>query len=159
MWGTPFILKGQKMRIQDYIAHLKKFTADAQDSLILKVIEENEPFLVDLNTAQLMRGRDSNGQIFGTYRSQQYADFKRYVNPIGGGNVDLRLTGRFHNSFYIEAKRFPVIFDARDYKTPRLTEKYGTQIFGLTKESKETAVEHIRGEVIDIYRRKIFLVR
>jgi hypothetical protein len=147
------------MEITAYISHLKAQTVAVQEVIILRVMQENEATAVDLNTAQLMGGRDSNGQIFGTYPEGQYKTFKTALNPKAGGNVDLRLTGDFHNSFYLEAKRFPVFFGARDYKTPRLTEKYGEDFFGLTKESQAAYNDQIRGEIQEEYRDTVFLVR
>lgn len=147
------------MEIEAYISHLKTQTVAVQEVMILRVMQENEATAIDLNLAQLMGGRDSNGQIFGTYPEGQYKTFKTALNPKAGGNVDLRLTGDFHNSFYLEAKTFPVIFDARDYKTPRLTERYGDNFFGLTKESQAAYTDQIRGEVVEGYRDTVFLVR
>lgn len=146
------------MEIAAYISHLRAQTPAVQEVIILRVMQDNEATAIDLNIAQMMGGRDSNGQIFGTYPEGPYKTFKTHLNPQAGGNVDLRLTGDFHNSFYIDTKKFPVIFDAGDYKTPRLTERYGDTFFGLTKESQAAYNDQIRGEVQEEYRNTVFLV-
>lgn len=125
----------------------------------MRVMQENEATAIDLNTAQLMGGLDSNGQIFGTYPEGPYKTFKTQLNPKAGGNVDLRLTGDFHNSFYLDARRFPAFFGAKDPKAPRLEEKYdGDKFYGLTKESQAAYNDQIRGEVVEEYRDTVFLV-
>lgn len=144
------------MDIEKYIDHLRQM-APQQEKIVLEVVARNEPTIVDLNTAQLMEGKDSNGQIFGEYSSAAYAEFKRSLNPRGV--VDLKLTGKFHDSFYIEAARFPVFVDARDPKTGKLVEKYGSEIFGLTQESKEAAADQLGPETLDEIKTRIFLVR
>lgn len=142
------------MDIEKYIAHLQN-TAPRQEEIVLEVIRRNEPTLVDLNTAQLMEGKDADGNSLGEYRNQDYARFKQTLNPRGV--VDLKLEGDFHESFYIEAQRFPVFADARDPKTGKLVDTYG-KILGFTKESKEAAADQIGPEAIDEIKARIFLL-
>ena len=101
---------------------------------VLKSIRANEAYIVDLNTSQLMNGKDSMGKFLTPYRNPNYAALKRAIyNPRGV--TDLRLSGDFHDGFFINANRFPVVFDSRDEKTELLTSKYGNDIFGLDKEN------------------------
>lgn len=90
--------------------------------------------MLDANKDQLMKGKNSEGQKIGVYRSKSYAKYKKKFNPRGV--VDLKLTGKFHGSFFIDAKRFPILFGAKDKKAPLLEEKYGDSIFGLTESSQ-----------------------
>jgi hypothetical protein len=143
------------MDIEKYIAHLQN-TAPRQEEIVLEVIRRNEPTLVDLNTAQLMEGKDADGEpVKPAYKSEVYAKYKESLNPRGV--VDLKLEGDFHNSFYIKAEKFPVTTGARDEKTAKLRGKYGN-IFGFTKESKESASDQLGPETIEEIQARIFLV-
>jgi hypothetical protein len=143
------------MDIEKYAEHLRS-VADQQEKIVLEVIQRNEPTLVDLNTAQLMEGKDADGNSLGEYRNEDYARFKRTLNPRGV--VDLKLEGDFHDSIYIEAQRFPIFADARDPKTGKLIDTYG-KILGFTKESKEAAADQIGPEAIEEIQARIFLIR
>lgn len=102
---------------------------DLQDE-INKLIKENEPEIVDANTSQLMNGIKSTGESLGKYKSKSYEDYKLTKNPKGV--VDLRNEGDFHTGFFIDDKNR---VDSKDSKTGKLTDWYGEDIFGLTKEN------------------------
>lgn len=146
------------MDIEAYVNHLRVAAAQ-QDKIILEVIEQQQHTILDLNISQLMGGYNSAGEVFGTYRPGPYRDLKERLNPAAGGNVDTRLTGAFHNSFYIEADAFPIYVRARDYKEPRLTERYGEEIFGLTQENKKEAAEELKPWIVEAIRTRVFLIR
>lgn len=99
---------------------------------VLGIIREIKPQLIDLNTSQLFSGIDSTGALLKPYyRSSSYAEFKKQLNPKGV--VDLRLTGAFYSKFFIDAEGFPLLFGSTDDKEPELANKYGANIFGITK--------------------------
>lgn len=130
---------------------LASVTVEEQESNILRILKENESYLLDLNTGQLLKGVDSDAlPLKPVYKSERYAAFKLTLNPEGV--VDLRLTGAFYHGFFIEADKFPVIFDSTDEKTSELKSRYGDKIFGLDQISKEDLVGHLRTQIQDYYK-------
>lgn len=128
---------------------IRSFTSERQERDILKIVKSSQEFLIDLNTLQLMDGKDIHGVFIGPpYRSKAYAEFKLFLNPKGV--VDLFLTGKFHRSIFIKASSFPVLFDAKDPKKDMLINKYG-DVIGISEQGKETFIQHIRPEIINYY--------
>jgi hypothetical protein len=116
----------------------------------LKAMRKHEAEIVDLNTNQLMNGKDSQGSFLKEYRSAPYAAFKRTLNPKGV--TDLKLSGDFHDGFFMNANKFPIIFDSKDTKTGMLTDKYGEDIFGLDKNSLAEAATYVKAELGEVLR-------
>lgn len=125
----------------------KKVRSFNFNKAILIVVKDNEAYMLDLNTDEQLfkKGIDSLGQELAEYRSSDYAALKRILNPSGA--TDLKLEGDFHESFFIDAKAFPIIIDARDGKTPGLVKKYGEDLFGLTLQSLSDFNKHILPDV------------
>ncbi len=74
---------------------------------------------------ELELGQRPDGDIIGTYRDTDYMEFKKQINPLAGGNVDLILTGATKNALFIEAvgdNGFRL--KSRDPKWPKLMAKY-----------------------------------
>lgn len=140
-------------KLRDFYARLKENgTVEKQNEWLIKLIRSQEAFLVDLNTGQLMMGKDSKGGNLRPYKLGWYEEFKKYLNPAAHGIPDLRLTGAFHNSFYVDVSKFPEIeFNARDPKTGKLAEGFDN-IFGLNDESKQVFREHVKGDIINYYK-------
>lgn len=89
---------------------------------------------VDQQKRQLLHGRDKNDKLIGKYKSAQYAAKKFALNGLAGlGNVDLRVTGRFYAGIFVDVRDMYLYIDSEDSKTAVLTEKYGNDIFGLSK--------------------------
>ena len=128
-----FIMK----KLKGYIDRLKKATPDVQQEALKKILDDNKSFMVGLIQDQLMAGYDAEGQQLEPYQSEEYAAFKRTLNPRGV--TDLKLTGRFHRSIFADTSGSLVKFGATDSKTPELLAKYGN-ILNLTEESKELLV-------------------
>lgn len=144
-------------QLQTYIEKLKGYTPERQKQDLLKIIQRNSRFILDLNREQLMHGEDSRGRKLLKYDSKEYADFKKKLNPKGV--TDLKLTGAFHESFTLDASEFPIEFGAADEKTTKLVAKYGQDIFGLSEESKEILeVVKLRDAAIRLYK-KIYGLR
>jgi len=141
------------MRIKDKIAQLRQITEAKQEKALLQLIQEDERWITDLNKVQLLEGKDSNDSMLTAYRSPSYAKYKLKFNPLGV--TDLRLTGKFHDSFVLKAKSFPLVIDAKDKKRNDLVKKYGKAIFGLTQESKELLVERLKKKTRAYYRKLI----
>lgn len=123
---------------------------------VLKIVRKEEDVLIDANLDQLMRGEDSEGnKIDPPYASAHYANFKLTLNPAGV--VDLKLTGSFHNKWRMNANNWPIYFTSTDEKEPELTEKYGSDIYGVQQESLgEINQKNILPEVQRYYKREIF---
>lgn len=138
-------------KFRNFYAKLKQNgTVDKQNEWLIQLIRNEEAFLVDLNTGQLMMGKDSKGGMLRPYKLGWYAEFKKSLNPLGV--TDLRLIGSFHNSFYVDVSNFPEIqFNAHDPKTGLLAEGFDN-IFGLNEESKQIFREHIRSTIIEYYK-------
>lgn len=116
----------------------------------LKAMRKHEAEVIDLNTDQLMNGRDSKDSFLRAYRSAPYANFKRSLNPKGV--TDLKLSGDFHRLFFMKADKFPIILDARDDKTEMLKDNYGDDIFGLSKTSLSVAATYVKAELGEVLR-------
>lgn len=146
--GNPF---------REYAKHLRTITERVVEKDLLTVIKEHEITALDLNTAQLMRGEDSQGHFVNPpYQSIDYAEMKLHLNPAGV--VDLKLTGRFHNSFYLRAGSFPISIWARDKKTNMLVAKYGAKIFNLQQGSIRFFQEDIKPDFTQRMRGRILRV-
>lgn len=103
------------------------------EALALKVIDDHSKEFIKLNEEQLFEGKTAKGtNIKPPYASDSYANYKLKYNPLGV--VDLFLTGAFYGSFFLYTTQFPVFVFATDEKTNKLIDKYGADIFGLTKE-------------------------
>ena len=139
-------------KVQDIINKLKKDgSVEAQEKALLTIIRANEADALDLNLSQLLQGKNAEEKEI----VPGYTPFTIMIKKAKGqpsDRVTLKDEGDFHNSFFLEAQKFPVVFDAKDRKTSMLTEKYGSEIFGLGKKSKDEFVEDIKPEVQDYYK-------
>lgn len=143
--------KGKLRKISE---QLKKGYKE-QDDEFRKIIDDNDEVILDLNRRQLMSGIDAKGKSLGDYKNPSYALMKKTLNPKGV--VDLNLTGDFHDSMLL-VNNLPIEIDAFDGKTNDLKNKYGQDIFGLTKESRKIlAVGYIKERLINYYRRLLHL--
>lgn len=125
-------------------------------SEIGNAIRNTEEWLVELNREQLSYGFDSKGQKLRQYSSYAYAlDKERMNSKPGFLNPDLKLTGKFYEGFFAKYQNKKIIFGSIDSKTAKLKEKYGADIFGLTKENEEYYRNNIlREEILKIVERK-----
>lgn len=129
----------------------KEGTVEAQEKAVLQIVRANEADALDLNLSQLFDGKDSDGKEI----TPGYSPFTIMIKKQKGQPTDrvtLKDEGDFYNSFFLNATKFPIVFDSKDLKSPMLTEKYGSQIFGLGDKSKEEFVQDIKPEVQDFYR-------
>lgn len=142
-------------KLRRYIDHLSQFTHERMESEVLNIIDDQEPAAVDLITQnQLMFGLDGEGKDLGEYASQAYAEFKLSLNPRGV--VDLRLTGAFHESIFMNADQFPVVFGATDEKTDKLLDRYGDNILTLRRENIRLLAKGYVADPLKDFYRKVF---
>lgn len=133
---------------------ISKLKAYNEEAIILESLRRIEDVIVDLNRAQLMAGLNSKGGLLGTYRSKEYEEFKKYLNPKANGAVDLFLTGAFQESFFVELGKLPVTIFATDNKTGKLSEGYDF-IFGLSPNSKRELRQFARPYIIEAWRKSV----
>ena len=122
------------MSIKQTATRLKNITVQKQLKKLEEIIQETNEVVLDLNRGQLMQGVDASGLSLGSYKSEWYAKMKRTLNPRGV--VDLKLTGSFHDNFFV-ASEVPLIIFSYDEKASDLVAKYGKEIFGLTEDSRK----------------------
>lgn len=133
----PGSFKIKMGKIIDLHARLLRATPAAVESRSLEIIRAEQKQILDLNRQQLDDSITSDGEPLGEYASIAYANRK------GRSTVDLKLTGAFHDSFFINADKYPIAFNATDKKTSGLVERYGEEIFGLTQANKREVSQEI----------------
>ena len=112
-------------------------------SIARTVMQRNADAFSEANREQMMEGKRRDGKNIGDspgnyYLSLMYARDKQNKNSKAGFmNPDLRLTGSFQDSMYMNVKGDDIIMDSTDSKTWDLVKKYGDTIFGLNEKSKE----------------------
>ena len=103
--------------------------------IVQDIVMSDGDLIVELQKEQLTQGKDATGEdIAPSYYSDAYAEMKQELNSQPDfGTPDLRLTGDFHNGFYLDHDTLQVT--SSDAKTPSLIEKYGKNIFGLSEKT------------------------
>lgn len=120
------------MSFQELQALLKKIDLE---KLSLQAIEATESEAVSLNVDDQLfdKGIKSDGSPVG-----EYSMLTKKIKAAKGQRYDhmtLRDTTNFHDSFFLKSDKYPVMFDARDWKKSMLVERYSKEIFGLTSEN------------------------
>lgn len=104
------------------------------EQLVEVEVRKNEKDLVQYKKGDLL-----DGDIYGTgvkrqYAWEEYEDEKRLLNPQAEGNVDLILTGRFIDSFYLlDSNNGKYLFDATNPKKEKLVFQYGKGIMSMNQ--------------------------
>jgi len=115
-----------------------------------------EEDIIDLNRSQLYEdGIDSKSKKLHTYRSNHYRDYKYEIRSRE--ITDLFLTGQFQRNFYIKIDGSEYGFSSTDYKTQKLIDNYGENIFGLTEQNKINAHYIFRPILLEKIRIKLQL--
>jgi hypothetical protein len=73
----------------------------------------------------------------------------------GFKNPNLLDTGAFQRAIKTTVKGKEIEFTSTDYKTEKLTEKYGEDIFGLTKESRIDLQPINQDKAVEIVKEKL----
>lgn len=141
------------MQLNQVVSRLKKFDFEKE---LLKVVSLNDKVALNLNRdVQLFeKGIDAEGNPITPEYTPFTIEMKRFSNQVID-HVTLRDTEAFHNSFFMDASKFPIRIDATDSKTSELKEKYGDDIFGLDDESQDEFNEAILEDVQNALRKGI----
>ena len=124
-------------QIEELIAKIIELRDNINDYIRLEVIED-EAFICDMNSENQLfeKGITREGIKINSYAP--YSKNTIAVKITKGqptNRVTLRDTGEFHASFVVYADDTKFFIDAKDWKTNKLGEKYGEEIFGLTDEN------------------------
>lgn len=137
-------------KFRDFTRHLQQFTIERQETDLLKIVKKHEPYAVDLNIEQMMKGVDSNNEEI----RPPYKPFTIQIKEEKGQPTDrvtLRDEGSFHQLMFMGADKWPAIFNSADPKTEDLKGKYGKDIMGHNEESRWKLSEEIKPDVIEYY--------
>lgn len=117
---------------------LKRF--DLGVAVLMSIYATKED-VVNLNRSQLWKGITSDGRDI----RPPYAPFTVLMKDQKGQPTDrvtLKDTGAFYDSIQVDVSSDSFTIDASDYKTDKLTDKYGKNIFGLTRISRAQYIEY-----------------
>jgi hypothetical protein len=121
----------------EYMARLK-FVINQLPTATERILDSNKERILDLNRETQLRekGIDSKGK-----KLQEYAYFTIQIKQLIGqpfNRTTLFYSGKFYEGFTYTYNRntYTLNIYSTDKKTPLLEEKYGSDIFGLTKDNE-----------------------
>ena len=106
------------------------------NKMMNRAVLENKEEILDLNTAQLSKGKNKFGEFLQEYALDAYAKYKKFLGseaPLGIPN--LYLEGNFYEGWFISEDGENWNIFSSDEKADELANKYGIDIFGLSEES------------------------
>ena len=101
-----------------------------------EILMDLNPEIIEKNQDQLHEGLNSLGESI----EPEYTPFTIAVKKIKGqpwNRVTLFDGGDFQEGMFSQIEGDELVISSTDYKTGKLTEKYGISIFGLNNESKD----------------------
>jgi 3-methyladenine DNA glycosylase AlkD len=112
--------------LNTFIKAIKSFDIEKACNEALK---QNEKKILDINREQLIEGKFSNDKpIRPKYASKKYAAKKQSMNSRPKyGTPDLKLTGDFHKSLYLDG----ITVKSNDKKAKQLEHKYNSYISSM----------------------------
>lgn len=111
-------------------------TAIETGEILNRAVLENQAEILDLNTAQLEKGKNSLDELLQRYASDEYAKFKKAIGSNAPSGVpNLKLEGDFYSGFKLERDGEDWMIFSTDEKNDELVNKYGSSIFGLSEKS------------------------
>lgn len=131
----------------NYIEPIYKEVLDLRtriEEVVITEMYQSEDKIRKWITDRWTTGMDSNGNLIGFYRFEDYAEYKYALSSLAGfGNVDLTLTGAMGRA--IEIIGFDgefEIFSTVGYYD-EIVEKYGTLQFNITDKQQEMLFDAI----------------
>ena len=126
---------------------------------VRKSLEDHKAQVIKANVDQLYEyGVNRLGVRIDSYAP--YAPYTVFLKKQRGqpyDRVTLRDTGAFHKSFEIVFEPAEFYITASDPKTQELVDKYGANIFGLTRENiNEIAHLYVEPDTLNQMRKEIF---
>jgi hypothetical protein len=142
--------------ITRYAQNFRKIDIEAE---LPKIMEEVAPEAVAYNQQQLYRqGIDRFGKQLRRYTSLTYALKKYQRNPLPGlGIPDLNFTGTLYRGMYLKVVGKSFYLGSNDSKETRIENKYGKDIWGLTKESKTRLSRDVRPLLMRYIRKTLYI--
>lgn len=139
------------MELNQVVKRIKSFDLERE---LLKTVSLNDKKALNLNRDDQLfgSGTDANGNPLTPDYAPFTIDQKRFLGQPTD-RVTLRDTEAFHNSFFMDASKFPVRIDATDQKTSELKTKYGDDIFGLDQDSQSEFNAQILPDVQSLNRK------
>ncbi len=138
------------------------------DSIMFKIYFDNEieNFIITSNRIdQLSEGLDTEGQIIGVYSAkteeinygQTFTFGGLTVEKIAGEPYNLLDTGQFFNSIKLGVLKDGFVIYGNDIKDGKsLSDRFDTELLGLTQENKNELAEKIIPHLIGEIRKEIF---
>jgi len=113
-----------------------KFVRDAIPNEVANIIDRNKERILDINREMQLfdKGIDSDGNLLRAY-SPVTVSIKRSKGEVYN-RTTLFDQGDFYRGFDLLNRNNVLSIFSRDYKSSELQEKYGTSIFGITKENQ-----------------------
>lgn len=122
-------------RLRKFTQRINSITPEVMNQIVASSMEANKEIFADLVTGQLEQGLKGNEENLFPYRNPQYASFKRSIGSKSSPIADLKLTGKYHRSIVLEAKKSSAAIVSKDEKDAELSLKYGEEIKQLTQAS------------------------
>lgn len=116
--------------------------------LFRQAIQIHEQDIIAENESQLDEGIDANSQTLGDYKNFAY---KNRFRP-----VDLFLTGAFRSKFFIVVHDTYAEINSTDEKTGKLMDKYGENIFGISKKNQHFIAEAIKPILGNLIKKELY---
>lgn len=139
--------------LRDVVKSIRKIN---MEKLAFQSVMDHKEEAIDLNTQEQLfeQGIDSKGRDLG-----EYTPFTVEIKKQKGQKTDfitLKDEGDFYDGFYVKSRKFPVIFGSKDSKTNKIVQRFGTDVFGLTKSSvKELNEEYVREDIQEKFKKNI----
>lgn len=110
-----------------------------------------QDFITNLNTnEQLFFGLKSDGTTLPPYRNQDYFEQKKSFGIAPNSLINLRLSGRFYQSFDIIPNSVGFLIDANTNLYPDsgdFVDVYGLDILGLNETNTSKLARHLQEEL------------
>lgn len=115
---------------------LRQLTPEKIGEQLLIIVKENEATAVDMNTAQLFSGKDSQGINLPDYSEKSVEVFGKPKGPWR-----LFDTGDFYRGFFANTDRYPIVFESKGIATGKIADallakgRNPDHIYGLQKQN------------------------
>jgi hypothetical protein len=116
----------------EYLRRIQTLTTERLEGFVDEIIISDTKTLTDEKIREFTYGEMPDGDKIGIYRDAEYAFFKKEINPLANGYVDLMLSRSFINGLHLDkTRRKTYTFNSTDWKRDILINKYGIDIMGL----------------------------